>query len=281
MDEQDIFSKALPENVVDIRNKIMDFTPPQVDSYGDGFLARVYLAAKQSPTGSTCSIRDALGLDAMTYQYYMDTDPNFVAAVNLGLYDSRKEKMMSLESALLSKAMGMVVEERKTEESGTVDDDGNMKGMIRKVTVTEKSVPPDTQAIITLLQRMDPSYNPRATLDLNINGNLNVEEDININVDYRSLSTSALKEILSSSKKEFNTTALKTPEGKSVRFLGEQGEEALKKRAEKRAVYDEKKKKEREAAEEAAKGVETKRKPMSEETRRKISEAMKKRYNKE
>ena len=282
MDEnRDPLSRALPENVAEIRNKILNYTPPKVDSYGDGFLARAYLAAKTSTTGSTASIRDALGLDTLTYQYYMDTDPDFAVAVNMGLMDSRKEKMMSLESALMLKATGMIVEEKKIEETGAVDDDGNTVNTIRKVTKTEKQIPPDTQAILALLQRIDPSYNPKATLDVNINNNINVTEDVTINVDYRELSTSALKELLASSKKDVNNEILKTPEGKSVRFLGEQGEEALKKRAEKREIYEEKKKQERLNEAEANKGTTVKRKPMSEEQRRKISEAMKKRYSKD
>lgn len=275
---EDIISQSLPENVKEFRNKLIKYKVPEVDQYGDGFLAQAYLAAKSSTTGTYASIRKELKLDNMTFQYYMENYPDFVAAIKIGLYDSRKEKLSDLEGSLLSRALGVEVEETKVEESGEVDEDGNMKDIYRKKTVTTKQIPPDVNAIMTLLQKLDPSYNPKATLDININQTLNVEEDVNINVDYRSLSTAAIKELLDSNKLPQNDIANKTPDGKSVRFLGENGDKDLEKRKEKlRAYKEEQKIKEKKEKEE---NKNKKKRVMSPETRAKISEAMKNRYKK-
>lgn len=285
-----IISQALPKNVEEFRKKLLNYEPPKVDRYGDGFLSQAYLAARYSETGSLASIRKELKLDSLTFQYYMDTNPDFVAAIKIGIYDSRKEKISELEGSLFSKAIGMEIEENRVEESGEVDEDGNTKVAYRKTTKTTKQIPPDTQAILTLLQKIDPSYNPKQVIDVNFNKTLNVEEDININVDYRMLSTSAIRELLESNKQPVNNEINKTPDGKSVRFLGEQGEKALQIRNEKRTEYDNRKKAEKieakqRAEEEKAKqeqsGITVKKRIMSEETKRKISEAMKKRYHKE
>lgn len=274
----EIVSQSLPENVREFRNKLIKYKVPEVDQYGDGFLAQAYLAAKSSTTGTYASIRKELKLDNLTFQYYMENYPDFVAAIKIGLYDSRKEKLSDLEGSLLSRAMGVEVEETKVEESGIVDEDGNMKNIARKKTVTKKQIPPDVNAIMTLLQKMDPSYNPKSTLDININQTLNVEEDINVNVDYRMLSTTAIKELLESNKLPQNNEVNKTPGGKSVRFLGEDGEKKLEKRREKLDTYKEQRKiRERKEKEE---NKNKKKRVMSAETRAKISEAMKNRYKK-
>ena len=280
--DSDIISQVLPANVNEFRRKILNYKPPKVDRYGDGFLAQAYLAAKNSETGSIASIRKELGLDNLTFQYYMDTYPDFAAAVKIGLYDNRNEKINELESALLSKALGVEVEEVRAEESTTYDKNGVELSSYTKKTTTTKQIPPDTQAILTLLQKIDPSYNPKKVVDINFNQTLNVEEDINVNVDYRELSTATIKELLASDKQYSNNQINRTPDGRSVRFLGEQGEQALQLRNEKREVYNAKKKQEKEDADKLKdKDVSVKKRTMSDETRRKISEALKNKKRKE
>lgn len=274
--DKDIISHNLPKNVNEFRNKLLKYKVPEVDRYGDGFLAQAYIAAKNSPTGTYASIRKELKLDSLSFQYYMDNYPDFVAAIQVGLYDSRKEKLSDLEGSLLSRALGVEVEETKVEESGPVDEDGNIKQIYRKRTTVKKQIPPDTNAILTLLQKIDPSYNPKSVLDVNINQTLNVEEDVNINVDYRTLSTSAIKELLESNKLPQNNIVNKTPDGKSVRFLGEDGEKNLEKRRVKLNKYNEQKKIREMKEKEENKGK--KKRVMSAETRAKISEALKNRY---
>lgn len=244
---EEIIVNVLPDKVREFRNKITNYTPPKKDRYGDGFLSQVYFAAKNSATGSMNSIRKELNLDNLTFQYYMDTDPEFVAAINMGIYDSRKEKISELESSLFSKALGTEIEESRLEEYEDLDlNSGESVITHRKKTVIKKQIPPDTQAILTLLQKIDPSYNPKQVLDINVSGNINVEDDVTINVDYRTLSTDTIRELLNSNKQGMNTEINRTPQGESVRYLNE---------------------------------PKNKDRKMSEETKRKISESMKKRKN--
>ena len=85
----EIVSQSLPENVREFRNKLIEYKLPEVDQYGERFLAQADLAAKSSTTGTYASIRKELKLDNLTFQYYMENYPDFVAAIKIGLYDSR------------------------------------------------------------------------------------------------------------------------------------------------------------------------------------------------
>lgn len=244
---EDLLINTLPDKVNEFRNKITNYKPPKKDKYGDGFLTQVYFAAKNSISGSMSSIRKELKLDNLTFQYYMDNNPDFVAAIQIGIYDNRKEKLAELESSLFNKAIGMEIEETKIEDSEVPDEDGKFATVSRKKTTIKKQIPPDTQAILTILQKIDPSYNPKQVLDINVNGNLNVEEDVTINVDYRMLSTDTIRELLNSNKQNVNTEINKTPQGESVRYLNTNKE------------------------------AQKNRRKMSEDTKRKISEALKNR----
>lgn len=232
--EMDVLEEQLPDNIKDLRKKIFNYKPPEVDRYGDGFLAQAYFVAKGSSTGSYSAIARELGLDMMSFNYYMETYPDFVAAVNMGRIDGSKDRITNLQNALLSRAYGLEVEEKKTEESGIIDEDGNFKTVHRKQTTVKKQVPPDTAAILEILRKIDPSWNPKSTLEVNYNQTMDVTQDVNINVDLRELSPDAIKEIMNSVKQPNNPTINKTPSGESVYFLGEQGDIKAKKRAETR-----------------------------------------------
>lgn len=270
--EVDVVKETLPDNIKKFRDQFLNHTVPEVDRYGDGFVAQAYFAARDSRTGSNASIAKALKLDSLTFQYYMQKYPDFVTAVNMGRIDGRQERINDLESSLMARALGVEVEETKVEESGVIDEDGNFKNSFRKVVTLKKQIPPDATAALEILRRVDPNWNPKASLDININNTLNVTEDVNINVDLRTLSPEALKEILNSNKQPANMQINKTPDGQSVRFLGERGEEFKEKRKNKKSKPKEKPKKE-----EKDPNTTVKKRVMSPETRAKISEALKKR----
>ena len=80
---EDLLINTLPDKVNEFRNKITNYKPPEKDKYGDGFLTQVYFAAKNSISGSMSSIRKELKLDNLTFQYYMDNNPDFVAAIQI------------------------------------------------------------------------------------------------------------------------------------------------------------------------------------------------------
>lgn len=268
----------VPEVIANIREKVLKHYVPEYDRYGDGFIAEAYFAAKNSATGSNKSIMKALKLDSMTFQYYWEKYPDFVTAIQLGRVDGKKDRIEAIESSIVSRALGVEVEEERTEESGAIDEDGNFKSVFRKVIKTKKQVPPDTQAALEVLRRIDPQWNPKTTLDVNVNNTLNVVEDVSINVDYRTLSPTALKELLNSEKQTTNMQINKTPDGESVRFLGERGEEFRERRKEKG-----RKRKLKEAAEKSKEPnvvTKTKKRVMSQETRDKISKALRERSKK-
>lgn len=268
----------LPEVIANIREKVLKHYVPEYDRYGDGFIAEAYFAAKNSTTGSNKSIMKALKLDSMTFQYYWEKYPDFVTAIQLGRIDGKKDRIEAIESSIVSRALGVEVEEERTEESGVLDEDGNFKSAFRKVIKTKKQVPPDTQAALEVLRRIDPQWNPKTTLDVNVNNTLNVVEDVSINVDYRTLSPTALKELLNSEKQTTNMQINKTPDGESVRFLGERGEEFRERRKEKG-----RKRKLKEAADKNKEPnvvTKTKKRVMSQETRDKISKALRERSKK-
>lgn len=278
LSEENIIVEQVPQVIADIREKVLKHYVPEYDRYGDGFIAEAYFAAKNSITGSTKSIMKALKLDSMTFQYYWEKYPDFVSAIQLGRIDGKKDRIEAVESSILSRALGVEVEEERTEESGVIDEDGNFKSAFRKVIKTKKQVPPDTQAALEVLRRIDPQWNPKTTLDVNINNTLNVVDDISINVDYRTLSPSALKELLNSEKQTTNMQINKTPEGESVRFLGDRGEEFRERRREK---GKQRKLKESVEKEKDNSKTKVKKRVMSQETRDKISKALRERKKKE
>jgi hypothetical protein len=278
LSEENIIVEQVPQVIADIREKVLKHYVPEYDRYGDGFIAEAYFAAKNSITGSTKSIMKVLKLDSMTFQYYWEKYPDFVSAIQLGRIDGKKDRIEAVESSILSRALGVEVEEERTEESGVIDEDGNFKSAFRKVIKTKKQVPPDTQAALEVLRRIDPQWNPKTTLDVNINNTLNVVDDISINVDYRTLSPSALKELLNSERQTTNMQINKTPDGESVRFLGDRGEEFRERRREKGR---QRKLKESVEKEKDNSKTKVKKRVMSQETRDKISKALRERKKKE
>lgn len=269
--DESALDTIIPENIRRFRDKFLKHTVPEFDQYGDGFVAQAYFAAFNSSTGTNFSIANALGLDTLTFQYYMQKYADFATAVNMGKLDARQNRLADLQSSLLARAIGVEVEETRTEDSGSIDEDGNFKTAFRKIVTTKKQIPPDAAAAIAILGKIDPSWNPKTTLEINFNKNLNVTEDVNINVDLRSLSPDALKELLGSQKQSQDMEINKTPEGQSVRFLGEKGDQFRAKSEAQPLTYEPKPKEVLEP------GVTRVRKPMSIETKKKISEALKKR----
>ena len=275
--ELDAINSILPSGLPEIRSAFLKHNVPTVDRYGEGFLAQAYFAARNSSTGKYSSIAKALGLDKLTFQYYMEKYPDFVLAINLGKADGMKERVENIESALLSRALGMELEEQIEEMAGEADEDGNIKKPYKKVRKVKKMVPPDTQAALALLQKLDPNWNPKQTIDVNLNQSMNVTEDVSINVDYRSLSPDALRELLNSvNTGTKNIIATKTMDGKAVKTLSDAG-----KRDAERCVEKTRKARQQARAEKLNSNVKTtKKRVMSAETREKLSNAAKERYKK-
>lgn len=108
------------------------------------YLYNVYTEARNCITGSMAKLAEALKIDKFEFYRLLDTDMEFSNAIKCGLSDSRAERVLELESALINLALGY-----ETKESITVDD-GN-GGIITKTTI--RQVPPNLAATHLLLER--------------------------------------------------------------------------------------------------------------------------------
>lgn len=181
-----------------IRSFVTDFDPTK-DKYTDTLAAQAYVSARRCYSGALTVIARNMGLPYNEFMFYMKGQPEFAAAVRMGILDAKEDNAERLNGVLYQRAMGMTVTEIKTEEG---DSD---KGYISKETTTVKQLPPDVNAALAILQKIDPSWrqNKGPLIDAsntNYNLTLNVAPDRNIDIDYSALSPEALKEILNSDK---------------------------------------------------------------------------------
>lgn len=181
-----------------IRSFVTDFDPTK-DKYSESLVAQAYVSARKCYSGALTVIARNMGLPYNEFMFYMKGQPEFAAAVRMGILDAKEQYTETLNGVLYQRAVGMTVTETKTEE-GETD-----KGFISKTTTTVKSLPPDVNAALAILQKNDPSWrqNKGPLIDAsnnNYNLTLNVAPDRNVDIDYSALSPQALKEILNSDK---------------------------------------------------------------------------------
>lgn len=181
-----------------IRSFVVDFDPTK-DKYSDSLVAQAYVAARKCYSGALTVIARNMSLPYNEFMFYMKGQPEFAAAVRMGILDAKEDCVETLNGVLYQRAKGMTITETKREEGESE------KGIISKETITTKQLPPDVNAALAILQKQDPSWRQSkgplidATTN-NVNLTLNVTPDKNIDIDYSALSTEALKEILNSDK---------------------------------------------------------------------------------
>ena len=213
------------DELVRVAEFIKDFNPKK-DKYKRTLEAQGYVAARRSYTGNYSHIAKALGLPYGEFKYYLETKPEFSAAIRQGIIDGKNELKNNLIDTLVNKALGQVTEDV------TVTEEYNYKSNIpakTKVTKLRKEIPPDTQAILKLLEQLDPEWRPKTTLDVNIENdmNINVTENRIATIDLANLSPQALEEILISQSAGENTLANKREDGKSVRMLKDTSDDVI------------------------------------------------------
>lgn len=193
---------------------ISDFDPRK-DKYKRTLEAQGYVAARRANMGGYNGIAKSLGLPYGEFKYYLETKPEFAAAIRKGIIDGKEEIKDQLIDRLIDKARGLKLTESKTEYA--FDEEG-IEVPVKK-TNTVRDVAPDTQAILEVLGQLDPMWKPKAQLDVNVNSSLdiNVTENKLITVDLRKLSPTALKEILEGQKTvPKDPLACKREDGKSI-----------------------------------------------------------------
>lgn len=181
-----------------IRAFVTDFDPTK-NKYSESLVAQAYVSARKCYSGALTVIARNMGLSYNEFMFYMKGQPEFAAAVRMGILDAKEDHMEKLNGVLYQRAMGMTITETKREE-GESD-----KGYISKETTTTKQLPPDVNAALAILQKHDPTWRQSNgalvdASDNSVNLTLNVTPDRNIDIDYSALSPEALKEIINSDK---------------------------------------------------------------------------------
>lgn len=193
--------KLLPYEVQEIRSVVQEFDPEKLDKYNDGLVYEAYYAALNSDGFNKNSLYKALHISKKLFDYYMKTYPKFNAAINIGLADKQETMKTSLIERLYKLSQGMVLENEEIVEEEAFNRDGVSMGTRRKTAKRRTQVAPDSKALITLLGKLDKSWNP--TLNVDVSGevtNLDVTANVDIALDYNKLSPAALKEILRAQK---------------------------------------------------------------------------------
>lgn len=195
--------------------KFIDDFNPQDDKFKRTLIYQGYVAARRALTGNHSYIAKSLGIGYNEYKYYLDTKPEFAAAIRQGIIDGKEEFKNTLVTNLMNKAQGMIVTDKKTEDKINMD---TGEVYAKKITTIERSVEPDTQAILRLLEQLDPSWKQKSQLDVNVNDNsvINVTENKLVKVDLRMLSPEALRELLASEKQAENKEIMYDEDGVSV-----------------------------------------------------------------
>lgn len=216
--------EVLDTNDLDRVAKFLDDFNPKDAKYRKTLEAQGYVAARRATTGNYSQIASSLGLRYQEFKYYLDTRPEFAAAIRKGILDSKEELKETLIHKLIKKATGYTVENTEITDSYAYDKDGEQIQVGTKVKKTKMEVPPDPQATIKLLEQLDPSWKQRNQVDVNMNigANLDVTENVMTAIDLTMLSPAALEEILLSQKAESkNMLANRREDGTSIKHLPE------------------------------------------------------------
>ena len=114
----------------------------------ENYIYSVYVSARSCVTGSVEQVRGALDMSKDEFYATLDSDIEFRTALTDGFSDSRAVRLMELESALISLALGVEV----TEHAVVVKDDGS----IETRDITRKAAP-SLSALQVLLEKYEGS----------------------------------------------------------------------------------------------------------------------------
>lgn len=196
-----IDSGILPQEIQNVREIVNDFDGSQLDEFNDGIIYRAYHAALHCRTQTLGTIAKALGISRKLLEYYLKQYPKLGLAIQVGYMDSIDYLKEDLVNALTQVALGTSVQEVSVTNKQVLNKFGEVHDLTDTKTTT-RQIAPDTTAILELMKRIDPAWVPKVAVDVqqNINHTFNVKEDINVAVDYRKLSPSALRELIDSAK---------------------------------------------------------------------------------
>lgn len=121
--------------------------PAEEQTDRERYLYLVYATARDCVTGSMQELYKALELTNVQFYALLDTDVEFANAIKVGLTDGRSSRLIELESALISLALGQEVVETKVTDS----EDGHSE------TTIHRKILPNLSAIQVLLEKYQGS----------------------------------------------------------------------------------------------------------------------------
>jgi len=201
-----------------VRDEINKLDIEKADEYSDNLLYQAYYAAKKRKTTSASIIAHDLKISRQLYDYYLKKYPKLAVIVNMGLMDAKEDMKHTIVDALFDAAKGQTVVETSEAVETTYDTEGAVVGTKQKIVTVQKKVPPNVQAALELMRKLDPSWTPNVKIDINHTENktLHVIEDLNVAVDYRKLSADALKQLIESSRVSHDDELQKLESGESI-----------------------------------------------------------------
>lgn len=229
--------------IVDDRlNRIRElYNNVQVDTTDltDSLLAQIYTAARKCKVQNITNLALTLNWSNSKLQYYKETFPEVATIIQLGFVDGRADMEEKLTKTLYDSAVGnhIIVDEQVDEDEIIDFKTGIKTGTKRKIKTITKRLPPNPNAALELLKRINPAdWNViSSVVNNNYNTvNFNAVDDINVKVDYRKLSPETIAEIIESEKGDgSNIEVNKTEDGVTLSYLKEYREKQANKVMEK------------------------------------------------
>ena len=196
----------IPIEAFSVREIVSDIKPETLDKYGDSLLYQAYSVALRCNTSSRTVLAKNLGISTQLYDYYCEKYPKFKAVIKLGLLDAKEQMKETVVSSLYKAAQGYTAREVVTVVQHEYDEEGSIRGTVEKTSTAEKYIPANVNAALELMKRLDPSWVPQVKVD--VSGNIDhihaSVEDISVAVDFRKLSPSAIRELLSANRQSVN-----------------------------------------------------------------------------
>lgn len=190
----------LTTDIIAIRDTVDNLDPNKLDEYSDTLLYRAYFVAKKMCTNSPSVIAKELKISVRLLKYYLEKYPKLATVIQMGLMDATENIKTTVVQSLYKSAMGQMVTEHAVVKETEYDDEGVPLGTKEKISEVNKYIPPNTQAALELLRKLDPSWNPKVDINVAENKTLHVIEDVNVAVDYRKLSAQSLRELIQAQK---------------------------------------------------------------------------------
>lgn len=199
---EDWIDGVVPEKVREIRRKANNYVTPTQIECGDGLIADMYMTAKEYPTAGLKELARKIGIETNDVRYLKQQNEDFLIAMRVGQLDGKKDLTRKLVHSMVQLANGFEYEEVTTTEVTHFDKQGNPVGKPSiKTKTAKKYYPPNLQAALELLRKIDPSWNPKATIEHTTN-NHDFAEDQVVNIDTKMLSPMLLRELLKAAKSD-------------------------------------------------------------------------------